>query len=289
MVIKHIVISGGGPSGFISYGVLKQLHKQHFWNFEDIESIYGTSIGGILSAILCLKYDWESIDDYFIKRPWDKVLTTDTNDILTILANKGLDGKEFSKIILKPLLNGKGYNIEITMWELYKKTNIELHLFGTNINESNKLNSHDINYKTFPDMKLYEAVAITSAMPMIFKPIIYGDNCYLDGGILHNYPLQQCIENNNMKEILAIKNKWNNECVMVTEKTSVLEYMRILMQKIHNTLDSSDIQPDILYQVECDTEELSNMTTWLDALREKEMRKNLIKKGENIAINFNVN
>ena len=36
MVIKHIVINGGGPSGFISYGAARYLHDVEFWNIENI-------------------------------------------------------------------------------------------------------------------------------------------------------------------------------------------------------------------------------------------------------------
>ena len=31
-MIKHLVISGGGPTGFITYGVLKYLHEKSFGN-----------------------------------------------------------------------------------------------------------------------------------------------------------------------------------------------------------------------------------------------------------------
>ena len=33
-MIKHIVINGGGPTGLISYGVLKHLHKEEYFNIE---------------------------------------------------------------------------------------------------------------------------------------------------------------------------------------------------------------------------------------------------------------
>ena len=40
MVIKHLVFSGGGPIGLISYGAAKQLNKKKFWEIENIETIY---------------------------------------------------------------------------------------------------------------------------------------------------------------------------------------------------------------------------------------------------------
>lgn len=73
MTIKHLVISGGGPTGFLSYGVASYLAKKDFWKLEDIKSIYGCSIGAYMGVVLSLGYEWEWLDDYFIKRPWEKL------------------------------------------------------------------------------------------------------------------------------------------------------------------------------------------------------------------------
>ena len=74
MTIKHIVISGGGPTGLLSYGAAKYLEQQQFWSMENIESIYGTSIGALFGVILSLHHDWKTIDDYIIKCPWNEIL-----------------------------------------------------------------------------------------------------------------------------------------------------------------------------------------------------------------------
>ena len=66
-MIKHIVINGGGPTGWISYGALKCLFKKEFINIDNIKSIYGTSAGAIIGVIISLKYDWNTLEDYFLK------------------------------------------------------------------------------------------------------------------------------------------------------------------------------------------------------------------------------
>ena len=33
--IKHLVMSGGGPAGLITYGAAKHLHKKGFWKLEN--------------------------------------------------------------------------------------------------------------------------------------------------------------------------------------------------------------------------------------------------------------
>ena len=84
MTIKYLVLSGGGAGGFSIYGALKYLSQNNFWNINNIKSIYSTSIGSLLSIFISLKYEWASLDDYIIKRPWDKVLSIKPIDLLNI-------------------------------------------------------------------------------------------------------------------------------------------------------------------------------------------------------------
>ena len=48
MTIKHLVLSGGGYKGLYSIGALKHLYEKKFYNIDDIENIYGTSVGAII-------------------------------------------------------------------------------------------------------------------------------------------------------------------------------------------------------------------------------------------------
>ena len=90
MTIKHIVISGGGPTGLLSYGAIRYLAKENFWKLADISSIYGCSIGAYIAIIISLGYEWEWLDDYFIKRPWEKLIAASTTRIIDIYEKKCL-------------------------------------------------------------------------------------------------------------------------------------------------------------------------------------------------------
>ena len=74
MPIKHLVISGGGPTLVQALGAIQYVEQQKFIDLSNIETIYGTSAGAILGTLICLKFDWETINDYIIKRPWHEVL-----------------------------------------------------------------------------------------------------------------------------------------------------------------------------------------------------------------------
>ena len=67
MTIKHLVMSGGGPTMLQTLGALNYLVINNFVDLENIETIYGTSAGAIIGVCIALKFDWDTINDYIIK------------------------------------------------------------------------------------------------------------------------------------------------------------------------------------------------------------------------------
>ena len=88
--IKHLIIPGGGTTGMVAYGALKATHESGIWNIDNIESIYGTSAGAIVGLIIALKYDWKTIDDYLIKRPWQNICSFNMYAIIESFQKSGI-------------------------------------------------------------------------------------------------------------------------------------------------------------------------------------------------------
>ena len=82
--IKHLVFSGGGPAGLLTYGAAKYLAQKGFWTLSDIKSIYGCSIGAYMGIIISLNYEWDWLDDYFIKRPWEKIVSINAMSLIVL-------------------------------------------------------------------------------------------------------------------------------------------------------------------------------------------------------------
>jgi predicted acylesterase/phospholipase RssA len=66
MTIKHLVISGGGPILFQITSAIQELERKEYLNMKNIESIYGTSAGGMIGVILCCKHDWTNCIQQYI-------------------------------------------------------------------------------------------------------------------------------------------------------------------------------------------------------------------------------
>lgn len=231
--IEHLVISGGCIWGLYQYGVLKQLHKQEFWNMSNIKSVYATSVGTIVSSVLAMKIDFETIDTYFIERPWQELWKTNSYNILDAFNSCGVYHKDIFYEMMKPILKSIDMDIHITMKEFYEWTKIDMHFF---ITELNAFECIDLHHSTHPDWKLIDAIYASCTLPMIFSPIIDGNKCYVDGLFFNNYPINPCISKiKDPDTILGIcidsDNMYNNH---VTEDSTIIDFTSVLLHKILN-------------------------------------------------------
>lgn len=309
MTIHHLVLSGGGGAGFITYGALKYLEKEKFWNIKDIKSMYGSSIGAVIGIAVLLGYEWEWLDDYIIKRPWNKVFEIDPLQIFDIYKNKGLyDTNAFYKV-MEPLLKAKEISPDVSLKEFYELTKIDIHVISVNINDG-KFESVDISHKTHPDYLLIESLAMSACFPLLIKPILKEGCCYIDGGFLNNFPLENCIKQEDCKldEILGInlntslsyKNTFNNEDVNnndnnynsnidnddnVKDETNVFEYLKCILSRMYVYINKKKI-PDIPYLLDCKAYEMRDVDSWIESACNEELRKECIINGEKQAKEF---
>ena len=80
--IRHLVISGGSVNGLLMYGALKHMNMQDppLWRHSDLTSIYATSVGTMIATMICLGFDWETLDTYIINRPWEDVFNVEEGE-----------------------------------------------------------------------------------------------------------------------------------------------------------------------------------------------------------------
>jgi len=267
--IRHIVISGGGTMGFAYYGILQESNKQRLWDIDHIQTIYGTSIGAILATILCLRYDWNTLDDYFIKRPWEKVFHYDLHTLFSCVQNNGIFTRTVTEQILKPLLLGKDILPTVTMAEFFQKTGIELHVMVTNVNVFEPV---DVSYKTHPDWSLVDAVHSSCAIPVLFKPICVDGIMYCDGGFCVNYPLKQCIENGaNPDHVFGIQNTGIDNEEIDTTMFSLFDYIIHLLNKmLEKIAPNTDCKIRHLFVVPPDRRSLTNIKNVAEKRSERE-------------------
>ena len=228
--IKHIVISGGGATGFAFYGILRESNKANLWNIADIKTIFCTSIGSVLAVFLCLKFEWDILDNYLIQRPWQKIFNFDIYSVLRVFDKRGIFSISVFEQIFQPLFLAADISMDITLKEFYEITKIELHIFVTEINNFEII---DASYITHPEWKLIQTVYASSTIPIVFEPWCCDKKLFIDGGFLLNNPMNYCIRNGaKPEEIMGLNKTHNLINHYITEESSFFDYLMLLINRI---------------------------------------------------------
>jgi len=284
MTIKHLVISGGGPILFQIISAIQELERKEYLNMKNIESIYGTSAGAVVAIMLSLKFDWETLNDYIIKRPWHDVFPIKVQNILEAYTKKGIfDIKNIEKCF-KPLFDAKDIPLNITMKEFFNLTNIDIHMCTFELNE---YKVKDISHDSFPDLHILTALQMTCALPVLVTPVFIDDKCFIDGGVSCNYPLCFCVDSGKSPdEILGFKNNYENENnSKVRENSTLLDYLLKFLFKSFVFIHDNNIQPTLANEILFDTTYIS-VDVIKNALTKIEVRRELFEKGKLAAEHF---
>lgn len=278
--IKHLVISGGGSFGLICYGILKESNLNGFWNFEDIETIYGTSVGAICGLIISLNYEWDILDNYIINRPWHNLFKFDIYSIFNSFQNNGIFDIKIIKSIFTPLFKAKDISLNITMLEHYNITKKEIHFFSTGLN---KMDILDISYKTHPDWEVLDCLYYSCSLPILFTPLSKDDIIYFDGGVLCNYPLYYCIKNGAKEdEILGIKKKIISK---QEDNSNLFDYIFKILEAVFRKMNNDKEIIIIPNEIKVSQPSLTLYNIYLVASEIQE-RNRLIQLGKETFISF---
>jgi len=282
--IKHLVLSGGGPSMFHYLSVIQHLNENKILDLSKIESIYGTSAGSIVGIVLCLKYDWETLNDYMIMRPWHELFHIKISNIFEAYKNRGIFSKKVIEKAFKPLLDAKDLSINISLKEFYEYSKIELHFFSFEINH---FHTEDISYLTHPDISLIDAVMMSCALPILVTPVINDNKCYMDGGVASNYPLKYCIDSGkNEDEILGLTNQYDEQQKNhVDSDSNLLDFVLCFFFKMFSNLSSNIVNPKIKYEIVCNVKPIS-LNYLTSTITSMDARKELYQKGRETAKKF---
>jgi len=271
--------------GLTAYGALRETHNLGIWNIENIQSIYGTSIGAILGIILALKYDWTTIDDYLIKRPWHTVLKYDIHTIFGAFEKRGIFDITVVEELFSPLFRGMDIPMTITMREFYERTNIDIHVISTDINAFEIV---DISHKTHPEWRLVDAAYASACLPIFFSPFIKEDKYYIDGGIFLNYPLEHCVQSGKCDpaEILGLCKRdqhGNEDSGIMTRESNLMDYILILLKKTLKALSKENVILSEKNEIIINGPDVVSVSDLFNMASSKERRKQWIEDGFKLA------
>lgn len=324
--IEHLVISGGGPALVQTMGVIEEIENQKLIDIKNIKSIYASSAGAVCAMLFCLHrdcdFDWITINDFIINRPWEDIFMVDINTIINSYYNCGLFNEETLVKCFESFFNAKDIPLNISLKDFYEKySKIDLHFFTF---EFNSFQLIDISWKTHPDIRLFQALHMTCSLPILFSPVFidHNEHCiqndityhiqpdkplsptpdntptipttdknidgvYIDGGIISNYPLKYCLMKCDENTILGIKNVYDIDTSYNRKlnKTSTLfDYLLTFIFKLIYFVSDKYSKP-IKYEINCNTEFMS-FDTIKNTVFSIDTRRIMIENGKNIVSNW---
>ena len=271
MEYDTICMSGGGIKGFAFIGALDYLNKKKIINIDNIKNWVGTSIGSILAYAVDCGFSITEMENFIIE--FDFTKTNPDISIDNIFISHGISDGKRAEFILRSFIQHK-FNIDdITFLELYKLTQKNLLIIGTNFTHAREeLFSHN----TTPDMSVVTAVRISMSIPVFFTPVLYNNCYYVDGSITNNFPIKHCDKYTTIG--LYIRNN-NDTCN--NEVSSIVSIIIGCMNIISDTINHKDINMcDNIVQIDNYKHEFINFDFTI------ETKMKLLKLGHTYAKKF---
>jgi len=310
MLIKHLVLPGGGPVFFTQISTLQQLEKKKILIRENIKTIFATSGGCVSGVLYALSIKHEILNNYLIERHWQDLFTIKPKNMMEIYYKKGLlDIYSIYRKGFKSLFEIKDLNLNINLEDFYNFCGIEINFITFDLNEFKIL---IINHKNYPKLELLKVLSMSSAIPLLYYPIFLDNKCLIDGGITSNYPLQLCVnylcENSKYNEIvniLGLKNHYyqnnNNNIIInsnennisnnisnINENSNLMNYLILIIRKVFQSLNNEDFNYELVNEVTilCETMTYYSLK---NCINNKNTRISLINNGIQNANEFNEN
>jgi predicted acylesterase/phospholipase RssA len=209
-------------------------------------------------------------------------------DFLEMNERGGVIHCEKIKDMLIPLLLAYDIPLDITIKQAHDRSssNIELHIFSTNLENFKRV---DFNVETFPDMPLMTACMLSCAVPPIFTVGVYENITYADGGLSDNFPLAALLENGSKPDpstVLCINmagplNKYTVGSPLIDLMTYLINHVILKMCDfyINHDLAKSMCKHYICHE----SESIWSKTLWDKFLYSEDGRKQLYDKGIELA------
>lgn len=199
MTIKSVVLSGGASKGLAYIGVLKYISENPD-TFKGVTEYIGCSIGAFASLLFILGYNHTTLENIFNNYNLELLKSFKVSNFFK---EYGLDNGKKIKTFIKLFIKTKGLDENITFEELYNLTKKKLITVVSNVNERK---TEYLSVDTVPDMPVYIAVQMSMAIPLIFQPIEYKGNLYVDGGLTCNFPVNYHTHS-DLSDVLAFSFK----------------------------------------------------------------------------------
>jgi len=244
-MIDTLILSGGGPSGIAYVGIFKALLEKKIIIKSDIKEIIVTSIGIVFAVLYLLDFTPPQMEKIILETELENILSSDKLEIDNLLLDYGLFDNQMIGESVNSFCKHKLGKDKITLNELYNEIPIKLTIkvYNTDLGKIEYF-----SHESEPDIRLYDAARMTTAIPFLFQPIKYKDYLYVDGGVKGHFPIEEC-QSDNYLGILIEGGTCNQTNFKIIETFPILGYIMNLMNDRDNNLENYDLKKIMIIDI----------------------------------------
>lgn len=232
--VKYLVFSGGGVKGYAYAGAINTLDAAFFKKkknlYQQLEGTTGSSIGAMFALYVAIGVRGKQLIKDVMQTNIMELAQHMTME--NLMDAYGLCLPTYFKRIVHDMLErymGKG---DITFQELFDITQKNYVCCVTNIT-TNQAEYH--SHETTPNYHVFESVAASMCIPLLFSPCIINGQCYVDGGMNDNCPFRVFPPN---ESLIFYLDGWKRS----TDMSSLQQYIIFLAFNLWQTLDRNNFK-----------------------------------------------
>ena len=227
-----LVISGGGLKGFAGLGAVTSLIQN---NIIDIPEIYaGSSVGAVICFLLNIGYHSKDIFNVLLALDFSEFIKYIEPDNLLNDPCFGFSTPEPIIYTIFSFMKQKKIKDNITFKELFDLTKSKLIITGTCVNEQQ---IYYFSVDTFPNMSILKALRITICIPFIFRPYLFENKLWVDGGCMNNFPID--LFKDKLDDVIGIY--LDEHFHFIDEINEIQDYIFCLLKSIFRGLNCNKI------------------------------------------------
>jgi NTE family protein len=199
-MIDTLVISGASSKVISFIGIFRALKDKNILSdFKNIKEIHTLSIGTLFSYSILFNLGEKLMYECLLQTDYNYCLDSKEIDFDNIINTMGFfSNVHFFESIVKSMCQYRFKKDDVTLKELYEYNPKKLYVKCVNVNTKQSVH---FNKDDHPDLSITKLLIMTTCIPIMFKPIEYKNNYYIDGGLTGNLPIELVTSN----DVLCIK------------------------------------------------------------------------------------
>lgn len=223
----NIALSGGGAYTLVFIGCLKYLEEAYM--DISIKNYIGASAGAIFCLLMIIGYtskEMEELAQDIIIEP--NSIQYSFSNLMKVFKTYGIDNGDHIIKIMSNLLERKGFDKNATFLDISKRTGKNLIIAVANITQQK---IEYLSVDNYPEMSVITAIRMSTCIPILYEPVKYYDDLYVDSLVFNNFPI---IFFDKFKiETLGL-NVYSDK---KTKANTFFEYMHMIFYSVKQSLD----------------------------------------------------